>query len=192
MIRSGAVLLFCAISTPSSFAQLVPLPSPRPVPTRPGGVINPPVLPSVSGVTPRTVQPSKTYWVPGGLGWGGGYFPFWPMWYDLPPRDDRPFVVPMPAPTPVTTTPLTPKSAPDTRARLKLDVPAGSRVWLDGRPVDANALPVVLESPSLREGQNYSFVVRVEWKEDGKTEERSRVVVVPVGEQKSLSYFASR
>jgi hypothetical protein len=65
-------------------------------------------------------------------------------------------------------------------------------VLLAGTEVDAAVRPLILESPVLREGQSYTFDVKVSWIEGSKTEERGRKVTVEAGENKSLTYLGVR
>ena len=73
-----------------------------------------------------------------------------------------------------------------------MNIPAGSRVWLADKEMDAAIAPLILESPVLKDGQTYSFDVKITWLEGRTTEERKRVVVVDAGEMKSLTYFGMR
>ena len=89
----------------------------------------------------------------GGL---SAYAPYWPAWYDTPPIVVNNLIpLPVPAPAPVMMLPLPP---PELRT-TDLHVPLEPCV-LAGREVDAAAIPVILESPVLQEGQAYAFDVR--------------------------------
>lgn len=191
MLRTLA-LLVGALAVHPAGAQ--PIIRSRPAP-QPAGVIGPSPLPitpggsfSHPGITPvqkhlRPYQLAGTY---PGL-WG--YAPFWPGWYDSAPAVVNNYI-PVPIPTPV---PVLPPPAPvELRARLTLNVPSGAKVWLAGKEIDAAASPVLLESPVLQSGQSYVFDVKVQWTEDGKTEERARKVTTEAGESKSLTYLAGR
>jgi uncharacterized protein (TIGR03000 family) len=147
--------------------------------TQPQGVITGPSLgfpgaltaPSPSGPAyplPRQSRFATPYY----NAWG--YSPFWPVWYDTDPSQTTTIVLPTP---PV-----------ELRARLALTVPLRSRVWMGGKEVDANAAPLVLESPPLRADQSYTFDVKVTFPDGDKTEERTRSVIVGAGDEKSLTY----
>jgi len=163
---------------------------------QPQGVITGPTLgfpgaltaPSPSGPVypvPRAIR--SPYYGP----WG--YSPFYPVWYDTDPLPPLSSSL-IPAPVPVytapaqTTTIVLPTPPEELRARLSLSVPLRSRVWLGGKEVDANATPIVLESPPLRADQSYTFDVKVTFPDGSKTEERTRSVVVGAGDEKSLTY----
>jgi len=123
-----------------------------------------------------------------------GYSPFYPVWYDtdVEPVPVRTSLIQTPAPVyappPQTTTIVLPTPPDELHARLSLTVPLRSRVWLAGKEVDANATPIVLQSPTLRDDQSYTFDVKVTWQDGSKTEERTRSVVVGAGDEKSLTY----
>jgi uncharacterized protein (TIGR03000 family) len=153
------------------------------LPISPGALSAPGVGPARPPLRQFLANPYYGVW-----GFGGwGYDPYWPDFYEMTPpivNQYIPVPVPAPAPAPVIIEPPT--------ARLTLNVPEGSRVWLADKEVDAAVSPLVLESPPLREGQSYTFDVKVKWREGTKTEERSRKVTVEAGEGKSLMYIANR
>ena len=191
MFRTSIVLVAALVFGTDAFAQLVR--SPRMAP-QPAGVIPAPALPltgspTAPGFTPFRPLP-RPYRIPNTYCGGWGFAPYWPGWYDSEPVVANnyipvPFLVPT-VPLPAATPPV---PAPEPRARLTLTVPSGAHVWLADREVDANASPLVLESPALRPGQSYSFHVKITWPEGQRTEERSRSVTVEAGEEKSLKYF---
>jgi uncharacterized protein (TIGR03000 family) len=160
-------------------------------PFRPQGIILPPVLPvQAPGLVQRPgfVRPVQRvafnpYW------YAGGYLPIYP-YYDVSPMTPTPVVVNnifTPAPAPV----AIPAPPPETKARLQLNIPRRSQVWLNDKQVDIDAVPVLLESPDLKAGQKYTFNVKIVWMEGDKKEERTRSVTVAIGEQTSLSYFTA-
>jgi len=171
-------------------------------PPQPAGVISAPSLPlagAMVGPVPSPTTPARPLprpWRPylgGGLPYYGpwGYSPFWPVCYDTDPVPAVNSAVPVPVPVYTASTPTTVVLASppeELRARLALTVPLGAKVSLDGKPVDANVAPLVLQSPPLQDGQTYTFDVKVTWPENGKTEERTREVTVGAGEQTSLTY----
>jgi len=182
-------------------------------PPRPAGVISPPQLPthgvpgSPSPTTPPTTLPRPARVAPpiyyGGYYGAYGYSPYWPVWYDTDPAGyaGAPYpgygmggyAAPAAYSAPVVNVPVQntivlPTPAPDLKARLTLNIPMRSRVWLGGKEVDAKASPLVLESPPLQEGQSYTFDVKIAWPEGDKTEERARSVIVGAGDQTSLTY----
>ena len=120
-----------------------------------------------------------------------GYTPYLPVWYDTDPLPyGNPAVsVTVPVITPPSqTTIVLPSQPEELRARLALTVPMRAKVWMGDKEVDPNATPLVLESPPLRDGQSYTFNVKVAWPVGERTEERTRQVTVAAGEQKSLTY----
>jgi uncharacterized protein (TIGR03000 family) len=165
------------------------------MPPQPQGIITGPTLgfpgaltaPSPSGPVYPLPRPVRSpYYGP----WG--YSPFYPVWYDTDPLPPLSSLVPAPAPVYTapsqTTTIVLPTPPEELRARLSLSVPFRSRVWMGGKEIDANATPIVLESPTLRADQSYTFDLKVTWPDGSKTEERTRSVVVAAGDEKSLTY----
>lgn len=186
MIRSLAILtLFAACS--QADAQFIIQTVPRP------GVIQAPVLPLPgSPLQHSVVRPPQPRFKSAVLAhpyynlWGyAGYLP----WYEPTPATTVVNNIYLPVPESAI---IVPPPAAELRARLTLNIPPGSRVWLAGKEVDAAVAPLILESPVLREGQTYSFEVRVTWIEGRSTEERKRTVVVDAGDNKSLTHFAAR
>ena len=200
MIRTLTPLLVAGVICATAAAQ--PTIVHRGSPPQPAGVISAPSMPlpgAMVGPVPSPTTPARPLPRPfrpflgGGLPYYGpwGYSPFWPVWYDTDPVPYVNSVEPVPVPVysvPSQTTIVLPSPPQELRASLAMNVPLGAKVWLDGKQVDANVVPLVLHSPPLQDGQHYTFDVKVTWPEGGKTEERSRSVTVPVGEQTSLTY----
>jgi uncharacterized protein (TIGR03000 family) len=204
MFRFTAALALVLVVSAGAWAQRIARAHPHM--SRPAGIIQAPSLPIGPGsltppspVAPPRVLP-RPFLVPNQFnslnGFGGGYLPAYygidPLAYtDYPPEyvpPPLPVTVPMPRPAPVSD-PLPPPTQPaDLKARLTLNVPTNAQVFLAGKEVDAAATPVILESPELREGQRYSFDLKVVWKERDQTQERKRVVAVDAGDNKSLTY----
>jgi uncharacterized protein (TIGR03000 family) len=195
MFRFTAALALLLFVSAGAWAQLMVRP-PHPGPIRPAGVIQPPTL----GFAGSLVPPSPTspprplprpFLSPNPFIDYFPYAPVWPVWYDSEPivtTNYIPLAVPEPRPAPVSA----PPPPPDYKARLTLNVPPGAFVTIGGKEVDSAASPVLLESPELREGQRYSFDVKVTWKERDKMQERSRRVVVDAGDTKSLTYTSQQ
>jgi uncharacterized protein (TIGR03000 family) len=173
---------------------------------QPQGVISPPSLPTIgtSGTPSPTTPPRPLPRMGGRFGgpyyYGGwGYSPYYPIWYDTDsyPYASAPYMNGLPPyamyPTPASappapTTIVLPTPPVELRARLTLNVPMRSKVWLGGKEMDANVSPLVLESPVLQPGQSYTFDVKIVWPDGNKTEERARTVLVAAGDQTSLTY----
>lgn len=193
MASVALALVLCA----SAEAQIYLRPhAPRPVrpvtvvpqvpqvylPIAPGALSTPGVGPARPTLRQFVANPYYGAW-----GYGGwGYDPYWPGWYEPSPPIVKEYIqVPVAAPAP-------PAPVEPPRARLTLNVPSGARVWLGENEVDAGVSPLVLESPPLKEGQSYTFDVKVKWLEGTKTEERARKVMVGAEESKSLTYIGTR
>lgn len=189
----AVALALCA----TAFAQPPVIRTGRPTVLQPQGVISAPTLPSPWNLTaPSPTTPPRPLPQPffGGIPYYGpwGYSPFWPVWYDTDPLPVFNNVIPVPVPVytaPSQTTVVLPSQPEELRARLALTVPMRARVWMGDKEVDANSTPLVLESPTLRDGQSYTFDVKVTWPVGERTEERARRVTVGAGEQTSLTYL---
>lgn len=192
----AAALAFCATAD----AQLIR----SRAPAQPAGVIRPVSLPIPGSLTPPSpvapIPPApRAFHTMSGLNpWFGlgGYGAYWPLYYDDPLSQP---IIPAAASAPTTNVtnitvaaPTPPPPPPELRAKLTLNIPPHAQVLLAGKPVDTAALPVVLESPVLKEGQRYLFDVKVSWREGDKMEERSRSVSVDAGDSKSVTYLAGR
>jgi hypothetical protein len=191
MIRIATALAVLFIISTTADAQIRIVQQPG----RPAGVIQQPSLPLPgSPLQHMTVAPPKgrPYLVANPYGNFGTYAPYWPVWYDQPPIVVHNVIpLPLPAPTPVPVI-VAPPAPLELRAKLTLHVPFGAKVFLAGKEVDAAAIPLILESPVLGEGQAYAFDVKVTWLEGRTTEERARVVTIDGGQSKSLTYTAAR
>jgi uncharacterized protein (TIGR03000 family) len=145
-----------------------------PVPQRPGTVLVPVILPWGwgAGWGYQTYNP----WV--GFGYSfGGILPAYPT-------------VPMPQ---VTTTPEPRQSDPvvvlarEYPATLTVQLPTAAQVWLDGKKVsDTTSEEHVLTSPILKQGDQYTFLVKARWTSKGKTYETKRAVTLGPGDRSRL------
>jgi uncharacterized protein (TIGR03000 family) len=191
MIRILAPLGAVLVTALPADAQLIRPGRPQP---QPAGVILPPQLPVGSAGTPRPNTPPLrgpgTFPTHGLLGLGG-YYPYYPYYpWDVPgSAPAAPTVINNYIPVPTAVPASTP---PELRARLTLDIPFNSKVWLGGKVVDAGARPLIVESPVLKSGQTYTFDVKVTWREGDKTEERTKTVTVDAGRGATVTYFGGR
>ena len=181
MFRIAASLTLLIYADPSALAQTI-VRSGQPV-----GVISPPALPLPGSPLPQVTfrSPARVPSAASRIAGCWWYSSGWPDWYDAPPIA---FSNASPFPGVATL----PQAPIELRARLTLNLPTNARVWLAGTEMEAAATPVILESPVLRDGQAYSFDVKVAWRELGHMEERARVVRVDAGESKSLTYFGGK
>ena len=194
MIRTLIPLVAALAFVHGAHSQIVRRPPAGP--SRPAGVIAPPALPIPGSLTPPGYTPPRThlrpYLTPNPYFNSWGFAPYWPTWYDSNPVVVNNYV-PIPVPTQAQPQPqLTPIAiAPlELHARLTLTIPNGAQAWLNGKEVDTNVTPLILESPVLQPTQSYTFNVKVTWPGSGaQLEERVRSVKVDAGESKSLAYF---
>ena len=76
----------------------------------------------------------------------------------------------------------------DTNAvTLRLQVPSGARVWLEGKETSQSGADRMFVSPSLEPGYEYVYHIRVQWVQNGETVERNRGVTVHPGDLINLS-----
>jgi uncharacterized protein (TIGR03000 family) len=75
------------------------------------------------------------------------------------------------------------QQAPNT-VRLNVHVPvANAKVWVDNTLTTQTGTNRVFESPALKPGSNYSYVVRAEWTQNGKKVEQTQKVRFHAGEE---------
>jgi len=172
-------------------------------PPQPAGIIQSPSLPIAGAVVggvpgapvarpfPRPFAGNAYF---GSYGYDPAYYWAWP-WPDIydaesayPALARAPQFNAAPVYAPTYVTVAAPSPPADLRARVAMSLPMRSRVWLNGKEVDANVAPLVLQSPALEEGQTYTFDIKVTWPDGNKTEERTRSLIVGAGEQTSLTY----
>jgi len=68
--------------------------------------------------------------------------------------------------------------APDNAARVRVVVPAGAKVWFDGKDTKQTGTLRRFESPQLTPGKDYTYDVKATWTENGKEVTRTRHVDV--------------
>ena len=61
-------------------------------------------------------------------------------------------------------------------ANIEMTLPADASVWLDGQATTQTGHRAALRLPPLEVGSRYSYTIRVQWTDGGKTLERSRRV----------------
>ena len=70
---------------------------------------------------------------------------------------------------------------------LRLQVPSGARVWLEGKETSQSGADRMFVSPSLEPGYEYVYHIRVQWNQNGQTVERNREVTVHAGDAINLN-----
>ena len=70
---------------------------------------------------------------------------------------------------------------------VRLQVPSGARVWVEGKETSQNGANRMFMSPSLEPGYEYVYHIRVQWNQNGETVERNREVTVHAGDFISLN-----
>jgi uncharacterized protein (TIGR03000 family) len=67
---------------------------------------------------------------------------------------------------------------PDDMAHILLNVPAGAEVWFNGAKTSQTGTEREFVSPTLVPGKEYTYEVRVRWRENGEVKERTRTLNV--------------
>jgi uncharacterized protein (TIGR03000 family) len=76
----------------------------------------------------------------------------------------------------------------DTNAvTIRMHVPSGARVWLEGKETSQSGADRMFVSPSLEPGYEYVYHIRVQWDQNGQTVQRNREVTVHAGDLINLS-----
>ena len=70
---------------------------------------------------------------------------------------------------------------------VRLQVPSGARVWVEGKETSQSGANRMFMSPSLEPGYEYVYHIRVQWNQNGETVERNREVTVHAGDFINLS-----
>jgi uncharacterized protein (TIGR03000 family) len=70
------------------------------------------------------------------------------------------------------------RPAPDNTAHIRVVVPPDARVWFGSEATKESGRERLFESPELRPGREYTYVVKAQWKENGKEVTRTRNVDV--------------
>src|SRR6266404_4782112 len=79
-------------------------------------------------------------------------------------------------------------AAPVATAQFHVQVPADARVWFDGQPtVQTGAAREFVSSP-LVQGVEYSYVVRVAWRQGDRLIEQNRSITFKTGDHVNLDF----
>jgi uncharacterized protein (TIGR03000 family) len=84
-----------------------------------------------------------------------------------------------------------PAESTDTTAQIELRVPAGAEVWLDGARTRQTGEVRLYVSPPLTAGKEYSYQVRVTWKDGDKEKSEDRELTIRAGARLSASFPAA-
>jgi len=83
----------------------------------------------------------------------------------------------------------TPTNAASTKrpVRINLSVPADAKIWFDGSQTNQTGTARIFESPPLTGGREYTYLIRIQWKHDGKDITQTRQLIVHAGHVVSLA-----
>jgi uncharacterized protein (TIGR03000 family) len=77
----------------------------------------------------------------------------------------------------------------DNTARIRVNVPAGAKLWFDDKPTMQTGAVRYFESPALKPGHEYSYEVKAQWRDaDGKEVTRTRQVDVSANADASVDF----
>jgi uncharacterized protein (TIGR03000 family) len=79
------------------------------------------------------------------------------------------------------------ESPRDRAVRINLQVPSDAKIWFDGRQTIQTGALRSFDSPPLLVGHDYSYQVRVQWKQDGKDVSEDRKIIVHAGDVINLT-----
>jgi uncharacterized protein (TIGR03000 family) len=92
-------------------------------------------------------------------------------------------------PGPVTAPPPAARKPADARAYVTLMVPEGAEVWFEGKKTTATGIVREFRSPPLDPGYQYSYDVRVRWRQKGEDMTQTRQVIVTAGADVVLDFL---
>jgi uncharacterized protein (TIGR03000 family) len=125
-----------------------------------------PVPPVVAPAMPDAREPAKD--------------PFPPINPDV--KEKKP-AEPIPAPNPKT---LEPKKTG--RATIRMDIPQGAKLYVDGNPISVTAGPRIFSTPLLAAGQRYFYDFRIEVAVNGQIRREERRVVVESNQELAVDF----
>ena len=117
--------------------------------------------------------------------YGNGYYPYSNGYYNYPANYYDYYTA-----TPTSNyQSMYPATAPAANAvRLNVWVPvANARVWIDNTLTQQSGTYRTFETPSLTPGTDYSYTIRGQWIDNGKTVDRSQTVHFHPGEQVNVN-----
>jgi uncharacterized protein (TIGR03000 family) len=86
-------------------------------------------------------------------------------------------------------TPADPAAASaEQSALIKVRVPAGAKVYVNGRPTTSTGESRQYVSHGLKRGSQYRYVLRTDVVRDGRTLSRTRVVSVTAGQRRNIAF----
>jgi len=83
------------------------------------------------------------------------------------------------------------QAAPDRKVHIDMRLPADAKVWFNGKEVRSSGAWRRFESPVLNEDGNYTYNLRVAWKNGARAMEQARRVIVHPGDHLALNFPAA-
>ena len=75
-----------------------------------------------------------------------------------------------------------------TRASIKIDVPEGAKLFVDGQHINVPAGERTFKTPILTRGETYFYDIRIEIARNGETIREERRVVINAGQEVAVSF----
>jgi uncharacterized protein (TIGR03000 family) len=83
------------------------------------------------------------------------------------------------------------KTEAPAKAKVIVEVPAGTKLYIDDQPSKNTSEKRVFSTPVLEQGQSYYYILRAEFEKDGKTFTDTKRIVVKAGAEVSASFVAT-
>jgi uncharacterized protein (TIGR03000 family) len=81
-----------------------------------------------------------------------------------------------------------PQQITHVRSKVRIDVPEGGKLFVNGRHIDVAPGRRVFETPPLAAGQLYFYTMRIEAEQDGQSHSESQQVIVRGGEDAYVNF----
>ncbi len=79
--------------------------------------------------------------------------------------------------------------APSSQAQLVLNVPdPNAQVWIQGVQIQGNGRQRIYASPPLESGFDYTYEIRVRWRQNEQTNDQTRSVPIRAGQQAVVDF----
>jgi uncharacterized protein (TIGR03000 family) len=81
-----------------------------------------------------------------------------------------------------------PEEGQQTRAKVRIEVPEGGKLFVDGQHIDVAAGTRIFQTPPLAPGQTYFYDIRIEVVQNGATRREEQRVVIQPGQDALVSF----
>jgi uncharacterized protein (TIGR03000 family) len=80
----------------------------------------------------------------------------------------------------------------DNIGRVRIRVPEGARLWVDGQATKQTGSQREFETPPLQPGSTYQYSIKAQWSKDGQTVERTLPVRVRANRTTAVDFTAPK